>query len=394
MFAMLVVAPVALMADPSADAGRDFKAATQRAAGGDIVGAIEQFEALGAARPMTRWTDDAWAETGRLAERAGDFARARRAYEQVIAVNDEISAAGSTGSATGSALRRDEVLVRRARAALARLAKATGDGRWDAVKREHDRLASRILGAPGDPREELAELERLARANPEYPRVAHAWLVVAQGWEREGEGGRALELLAAFTPKADDRERIGFAFARIAIRRGELAAARVRLDALEAVAGADRYAIGEIREKLEIAERRAWTRRIVWMLLAAIALLAAITIRRDAGSWNAAARSLVRPPIEVLFLFPVGAVLVVVSQTGNPLVARALLAIVVAGVLVAWVSGALLEARRKRGRVGAGRAVGQALIAAAAIAGATYLAVDRDRMLDLVAETIEHGPSH
>jgi hypothetical protein len=61
---------------------------------------------------------------------------------------------------------------------------------------------------------------------------------------------------------------------------------------------------------------------------------------------------------------------------------------------VTWISGAALEAARLRcGAVAARRALLQAVLAAVAVAGAAYLAVDRGRMIDLVVETWEHGPA-
>src|SRR5690349_12491981 len=74
-----------------------FREAEARAAAGDPR-AIDVLEALGAQRPITRWSDDAWSEAARLAERTGDFTRERRDLEQVVAI------------AT------DEALARRARA--------------------------------------------------------------------------------------------------------------------------------------------------------------------------------------------------------------------------------------------------------------------------------------
>jgi tetratricopeptide (TPR) repeat protein len=359
-------------ADPETDADRAFRAASQRAAAGDPA-AIDAFEALGSARPITRWTDDAWAEVARHAERRGDFARARRALEQVIAIGT------------------DDKLVQRARGTLARLAASTGGGQWDALAREHDRLVAEVF-AGGDPHQPLEMLEQLVRANPRYPRATSIWLVLAQGWEREGDAGRAVELLRDALASGADRPRIGLALARALIRRGELDDAAAQLDALAAAPGADHRVIADVRAKLDVASRRAWIRKLVWLGLGVIAVLAAIALRRDAGSWRAAARRLARPPIEAVFLIPIGAVLVAVAQTGNPLVAKALLAIVLAGIAVAWLSGALLEARAKHGGIAARRAVGQALLAVAVMAGAAYLAVDRDRMLDLVGETWEHGP--
>ncbi|MEO8705156.1 MAG: hypothetical protein ABI867_34240 [Kofleriaceae bacterium] len=371
VIAVVVVARIATAsADPDADADAAHRAALVRERAGDP-GAIDAYEALGAARPVTRWTDNAWVDAARLAERTGDFARARRALEQAIAIGS------------------DATLVQRARGDLARLEAATGNGRWDAVARDHDRLASEIYGG-GDPGEALAQLEQLVRANPDYPRAASAYLVLGQGWEREARPGRAVELLRAGRPS--DPARIGLAIARISIRRGELADAGAELDRLTAAPGFDRASIDNVRGKLAIASRRSWIRRLLWLVLAGAALAAGVLLRREAGSWRAALRTLARPPVEVVFLFPVGAVLAGVGQTGNPVVAKALLAIVIAGLAVAWLSGALLEARRSRGSIGGTRAVIQAVIAAGVVACAAYLAIDRDRLLDLVEETVQHGP--
>jgi hypothetical protein len=96
----------------------------------------------------------------------------------------------------------------------------------------------------------------------------------------------------------------------------------------------------------------------------------------------------------VLFLVPIGLVLAAVARTGNPLVADAVAAICGVGIAIAWISGALLEAARaRRGALGAPRALLQAALAAIAVVSAAYLAVDRDRMIDLVVETWEHGPA-
>jgi len=125
-------------------------------------------------------------------------------------------------------------------------------------------------------------------------------------------------------------------------------------------------------------------------VLAAIAAAAAWVLRRDAGSWRAAGRRLARPPVEAWFFVPIAAVLVAVAATGNPLVARAVRAIAIAGAAIAWLSGAILEgARPLRAR----RAVAHAVVAAVAVAAAAYLAIDRDRMIDLVIETWRGGPA-
>jgi hypothetical protein len=47
---------------------------------------------------------------------------------------------------------------------------------------------------------------------------------------------------------------------------------------------------------------------------------------------------------------------------------------------------------RARGRVRLSRAAIHAVLAIVAVGGAAYLAVDRDRMIDLVIETWHSGP--
>jgi len=362
-------------AEPVADdrAERAFAAASRLAGEpATIPQAIAAFEQLGAARPASRWTDNAWSEAGRLAIRIDQPERARAAFEQVLAITE------------------DPVLRRRAQAALDRL----GSARWDAVRRDHARWVAASLR--GDPQPALLELEQLARAHPDYPEQANVWLAVARGWELEGEPERALAVLREWFARlaGPPRARLGLQLARIAIRRGELAEATGVLDRLAAEPAADRATIAVLRARIETAERRAWIRRVLWVAAIAIALGAALVLRRDAGSWRAAGRHLARPPGEALFLLPVGGVLVAVGQTGNPIVARALIAIVVAGVVATWLSGALFEAcRTRRARIGAVRAVAQALAMVAGVGCVTYLAIDRDRLLDLVEETVEHGPA-
>ncbi|MCX5741423.1 MAG: hypothetical protein NT062_02870, partial [Proteobacteria bacterium] len=93
-------------------------------------------------------------------------------------------------------------------------------------------------------------------------------------------------------------------------------------------------------------------------------------------------RRLVRPPIEVIFVAPIALVLVVVASTGNPLVAHAVATIAVAGLAIAWLSGALLDVRRTRRAI-----VLHAIVTLVATVCVTYLAIDRGSLATMVAET-------
>ena len=85
-------------------------------------------------------------------------------------------------------------------------------------------------------------------------------------------------------------------------------------------------------------------------------------------------------------MLPIALVLVLVAHTGNPLVARAVRTIVIAGLVVSWISGAILTER-----VTLRRALAHALCAVLAVGGVTYLAVDNGHLIDFVLETWRAG---
>ncbi len=377
IFRIAVVVACALATTAYADdetAGRMFRDALEDAARGDPT-AIDQLEHLGRDRPTTRWTDDAWAEAARLAEGAGDLARARAALDQVIAIGS------------------DDQLVRRATAARARLAAATGDGAWDDVAREHDRLVASAFGGD-DPRAELEALERLVQDHPTYPRVNQVRAAIARGWEIEASGSRALVWYRA-AADAEPGGRSHLELVRAALRLGELELAATELSALQrsrARAVTD-YDLTLARRELGRARDRRTTRIASWCILAAIVAAALARLRWLERSLGAALRRLVRPPTEATYLVPLAVLLVVVAYQGNPLVARAVRDIAIAGVGLAWLSASVLDATRaRRGSIVARPLVVHILALLIAIAAAVYLAVDRDRLLDLIGETWRGGP--
>jgi hypothetical protein len=358
---------------------------------------IEELEALGARRPVSEWTDDAWSEAARLAGAAGDLERERHDLEQVVAVGPEMERAGFS-PARGPEMERagfspargeDSQLVRRARAELDRIASiAGGAGQWAAVVAEHERLETATMH--GDPKPALHGLESLVRAHSDYPRATSVRLAIARGWERDGNEARALgfyrEALELAPPADQLTARI--ALVRALITGGELADAR---DELASVT--DRGIAKALAADLATAEHRRVLRDVLAGVLAVIAVALVVLLRRDARSWRGVARALGRPPIEALYFAPVALVLVAVSWTGNPLVASAIRKIAGAGFVVTWISGASLEAARAQGRIRAGRAVVQALLVAAVISCVAYLVISGSQLIDMVAETVREGPA-
>ena len=372
VLALLVVAGSAA-GDPEADADAAFRRAGELAANSDPA-AIGAFEALGAARPVTRWTDDAWAEAARLAENARDYARARRDYAQAVELGT------------------DPRLIARARGALARIEELGGE-RWDAVRAAHERLASEINGG-GDPRQGLRALAELVRANPEYPRANLARLTIAMGWESEGDRESALAWSreAAEAALAERGQHVRLEYVRALVRAGELAAADRELARLDP-ALVDRGGAHQAAEALATAHHRARIRIGLALALALLIAAGLIVARREVGSWRALAKVLARPPTEAWFLAPLAVLLALVAWPGNPLVARAVRWIGGTGVAIAWLSGALLEAARTRGPLRTRRTLLHVLFVVGAVGVAAYLVVDGLGLLDLLDETWRGGPA-
>ena len=356
LVAARLLAPVLANADPESD----LRTAEQHAIAGDPH-ALDELEALGRARPVTAWTDDAWRVAARFAEQRGDFARARGDLAEAIATTD------------------DDTARRRDQADLDRLTSIGGtSGQWDAVAAEHDRLLVALEG-PGDPKPALHRLEVLLHDHPDYPRRGVGVLALARGYERDGNRAHAIAVL-----RGEHEPALVPDLVRMLIRDGKLDEASQRIATIE-----DAGIARQLRELVESARVRARVRLGVVALLLAIVVLAGVTLRRRASNWRAAARALAKPPSEALFFLPIAVLIVIVAQTGNPLVAAAVRWIAIAGVVVAWVSGVLLTLRRPS-RLGL---VLHSVLTVTAVLAIVFLAVERDRTLDLVIETWRSGPA-
>jgi hypothetical protein len=355
--ALVMVACAVAYADPEHDADVAFHRAADRAIAHDPT-ALGELETLGAARPITRWTDDAWVEAARLAETLGDLPRARRDLEAALAVTT------------------DPLLARRANAALARLVPA----RWTDVDDAHQVLVDRIQ-APGDPQLALCELGAVIASSPGYPRAFATMLVLARGWELEGNEDAArgwLERAAQLQLSQVERERVTAERARFELRGGDTSMARAAIAELH-----DPHLRDQLTGELARADWRRRLRFASWLVLAVLGAVAIVRIVGRRAGW----RAMLVPPIEVIVFAPIAAVLVVVAASGNPLVSHAVRIISIAGVAIAWIAAAAGKPARARDAVFA------ALLAAVAVIAATYLACDHGRMIDILIETWRSGPA-
>ena len=310
-------------------------------------------------------------EAARLAERAGDLMRARHDDEQALAITT------------------DDRIARRLRAAIARIeASAGSDGQWAQVAAEHERLESAVQ-ANADPKPALRELASLIDGHPGYPRAARAMVALARGWQRDGnlDEARAWLERAERIANAEDRPHVIAELVRVLVVRGDFIEAHAQIDGLD-----EPPLQRELREIYARALVRYDLQKLAWTVLLVLAEVALLAGRLASGSWRELGRALARPPLEALFVVPIAGVLAAVAATGNPLVARAVLVIATAGVVVTWISGAILERVRAHQRVSWQRAALHAGLATLAIASATYIAVDHGRTIDQIVETWRSGP--
>ena len=182
---------------------------------------------------------------------------------------------------------------------------------------------------------------RLARRN------AASCAIDAGDWTRA-------EQLAARLPVADDVERA------------------IRADLLESAAR------GRARDRLYAS---SWA----GLALAFAGLLASLA---EAALRGGRRRPALRPPIEVMFLAPVAAVIIAASFTTHRAIAPAVLLISLVGLALAWLSGTTLDLARTRGRPVRMRAVIHVIACVTGVLAIGYIALTRDGLLDLLAETL------
>lgn len=161
-----------------------------------------------------------------------------------------------------------------------------------------------------------------------------------------------------------------------ALPAGDPIDAAVRSDLLAAAR------TGQRREQLYVAS-------FVLAALAALALLASLT---EAALRGGKRRPPLQPPVEVLYIAPVAAIVVAASYAIDRLIAPAVLRISVAGLVLSWLSGAALDLLRARQRPVRLRSVAHVLACALGVLAVGYIAIMNDGLIDMFSETVRFGP--
>ncbi|HET9625021.1 MAG TPA: hypothetical protein VFP84_26820, partial [Kofleriaceae bacterium] len=137
---------------------------------------------------------------------------------------------------------------------------------------------------------------------------------------------------------------------------------------------------GQLRDRAAIA---------AYLVVLAAAAIFAGALARTA---RRAGRAALRPPIEVIFLAPITAVLIGVALTTHRAIAAAVATISLGGLALAYLSGAQLEAVRRLGRARRLRTAGHLALCLLAVAALVYIALTRDNLIDTLRETVRFGP--
>jgi hypothetical protein len=265
-------------------------------------------------------------------------------------------------------------------------------GEAAALAAELAQLIARADTQPGDAM--IQRAERLATAA--WPGAPTAALWLADWLRRSGRLAEAQAHYADIVARWPDLPQ-----ARAALRGGADCALDAHdwslAQALASRLPATNTAEQAVRDDLLAAVARG-RRRARWYVAAWLAI--AVAFGTLLGSFLEAAlrsppgtrRSALRPPIEVLFLGPVAAVLVGVAFTAHRLVAPAVATITGGGLALAWLSGATLEQLRAHGRSRTPRSIAHVVVCLVGVAALGYVALTHDNLIDLLIETVRFGP--
>jgi hypothetical protein len=343
--------------------------------GADDLGEVERAVAAIAARPADQADPDVLLAAARACEdKLLDPGRASALYARVIAEH-------ATARAATAAARRI--------AALRPLVGAHGE-----TAREAGGLARLIGRADRTPAAEvIAAADRLAGAA--WPGAPEAALWLADWLRRSGRLGDAQARYAAVIARWP-----GAPQAAVALRAAASCAVEARAWSLAAglaarLPAADRALRDELLAAAVRGHRRDQWHLAAWLAIAgALAGLAGslLEARRrcpSSGRWAPW-----RPPLEIVFLAPVAAVLVGVAFTAQRMIAPAVTTIAAGGLVLAWLSGTTLELLRAAGRPTRLRGVAHVIACLAGVAGLAYVAITRGGLLDTLIETVRFGPQH
>ncbi|MEP6865678.1 MAG: hypothetical protein ABJE66_33980 [Deltaproteobacteria bacterium] len=304
-----------------------------------------------------------YAEGRRYEDSLADPVRALAIYERVLREHPDASVA--VAAEQHAAHLRAELAGGHAQEArdFARLVADADQLSPDAVMNRGDALAAAAWS--GAPEAELWLAEWLRRAgrfpaaDARYARLLATWPTVPEA--RRAASGRA----------------------GAAIDARAWARARELVDALPAATPEDVVVRDDLRAALARGQSRARWSTAAWVLsLLGFGLLLASLA--EAAFRGGARKPALAPPVEIWFLGPIAIVLAGVAVTAHQAIAPAVVRIALAGVGLAWLSGATLDLLRARDRAWKARAVAHVVLCAIGVVAVAYLALTAGGLLELL----------
>jgi tetratricopeptide (TPR) repeat protein len=371
---LTVVAWLALATPAAAEDAREaFYRGANLAQAGRAEEAAVVLEQIVARGPDEPFADDALLELARIyEERLGDPARAAAAYRRLVAEFPQ-----------------SRLAIRAQRRAEA-LAEGLGPDGAGAVP-----LAAfqAVLADAGTRSREdsIAEVEAILAAHPTWTEAPRARLWLGGLHEQRGALDQAMR----------QYERVTVTGGPWALRgwkaRGDLLVMSGRLDDAEAAyrqvaalarTPSDEAVVQAAGERLAMARQHRRWEWAAWGVLALFLLGTVTSARLVAGSAGRTLRGLARPPTEVLYVVPVAALLTAASLSEHVLLGHAVTFLAIGGVVVAWLNGAALAL----GPVSRTRALVHVVLCVAAVLAIAVIAALREQLLDVLSETLAHGP--
>lgn len=373
---MLVLAALAASA-AAADERDAFTAAIRLAAEGEHEQAARALVELADRSPDDGLADDALLKAAQIREeQLADPLGASTLYRRVV---DRYP----SGRLARRAERRLQVLERG----------MGGDPRWADVLGQYQAILSRYGG--GQRKRAVDDMKRLVEANPGFPLAGEARFWIGNSYRHDGWFDKAVDWYRRAYRDSRDPDlvwRAKKAESDALMSRGDFDDAEAILTRLDSDDPARRQMVASALDKLRRERSRSRIASSGYIVLVAFSLAMLLALWRSAGGARQTLRALLRPPTELIFLLPVAAIWIAVAFTSNTLVARAVVEIAIGGVAITWLSGAAIAAARAAGKLTRRRLIAHAIAAGLAVLAICYTAVESERLLDVINETVQFGP--
>lgn len=252
-------------------------------------------------------------------------------------------------------------------------------------------FAQLVAAADTLAREELTARGDALAARP-WPGAAEVALFVADVLRRHGAYAEAQARYAdverRFPERRADALRGG---AGTATDAHDWPTAERLIAALPVDSEPDRLIRDSLRSDMRAGRRahRLYIASWIGLVIAALVMLGSLV----EACWRRGRRPPLRPPSEVVFLAPVALVLTVVAFASRAVVTPAVAQISAVGVGLSWLSGTTLDVLRASGRRIFSRALVHVVACAIAAGAIGYIAIVHSGIVELLAETVQAGPS-